>query len=469
MTGNDRDDLAARIWALCRVLRDDGVVYHKYLSELTYLLFLKNAKQLDVESSLPAGCRWDDLLGARGPGMLSAYRKILLRLGEDSRSPIVRKIFAFSATVFSRDENLERVVDGIEEIDWHSYTRDAIGEIYESLIERNANESRSGSGQYFTPRPLVNAMVSVMKPRGDDVILDPSVGTGGFLIAAHRASGVGAPNAQLYQGVEIERETYRLALMNLFLHEMNGVILNGDALTSDSDELKPATLVLANPPFGVGAGGVRRRRPDLPFPNANKQLAFLQLIMLALAPGGRAAVVVPDNVLTDGGAGQEIRRTLVENFHLRTILRLPPGIFYAAGVLTNVLFFTKPSVGKAMSPSDGVWIYDMRASGRPFNKSRPLRDSDFEDFVTAYGHDPSGNSRRVETSKFVFISLEEVRGNGYNLNSSLVGDVDQAKNEDVSVLLAEMAAAIATVNASFADFYAALTSSELPDEIRADE
>lgn len=229
----DQGDLAGRLWGLCHVLRDDGIVFHKYLSELTYLLFLKNANQLNVEHDLPEGCRWDDLLAARGRGMLSFYRKLLTRLGEDVADENIRSIFAFPTTVFSHDENLEKVVAGIQAIDWHDYDRDGLGLIYESLLERNATEARSGSGQYFTPRALVDSMVRVTKPMAGETICDPAIGTGGFLIAAHRGSPSHELADRTYQGVEIERDTFRLCLMNFYLHGMNGQLVHGDALTVD--------------------------------------------------------------------------------------------------------------------------------------------------------------------------------------------------------------------------------------------
>lgn len=436
MTTTDQQDLAGRLWGLCHVLRDDGIVYHKYLSELTYLLFLKNAKQLGAENDLPIGCRWDDLLSAQGSGMLGFYRVMLTRLGADAVDENVRSIFSFPTTVFSHDENLQKVVNGIEAIDWYQYGRDGLGEVYENLLERNATEARSGSGQYFTPRPLVNAMVRVTKPQAGETVLDPAVGTGGFLIAAHRMATKLDAQDRHYEGVEIERDTFRLALMNLYLHGMKGKVIHGDALTTDSAELSPANLVLANPPFGSSAGGARPRREDLPYPTGNKQLAFLQCIGLELAPGGRAAVVVPDNVLDEEGVGLQVRRDLLEEFDLHTILRLPNGIFYAPGVRTNVLFFNR--LDRGQSASDDVWFYDLRAGMPTFNKRNTLTDSSFDDFVNAFGNDPYGRSPRKPSKRFTKVSKNDIRARSYDLDVRRVDDFGDEDIPDLADLLDQM-------------------------------
>ncbi len=456
-----QEDLAGRLWSLCHVLRDDGIVYHKYLSELTYLLFLKNAKQLGVERDIPGGCRWDDLLAAQGSGMLGFYRKLLTRLGEDVVDENVRSIFSFPTTVFSHDENLEKVVAGIQAINWHDYDRDALGLIYESLLERNATEARSGSGQYFTPRPLVNAMVRVTKPQASDTILDPAVGTGGFLIAAHHASTSQSARDRVYQGIEIERDTFRLCLMNLYLHGMKGRVIHGDALTVDSEGLPLANLVLANPPFGISTGGARKRRADLPHSTANKQLAFLQYIGLAMAPGGRAAVVVPDNVLFEPGVGLQVRRDLIENFDLHTILRLPVGIFYAPGVRTNVLFFNRPT---ANQPAIGdVWFYDLRTGMPAFTKRKTLQDADFKDFEAAFGKDPSGRSPRTPSTRFKRVSKEEIRARDYDLDVRWTEDALNEKAPDLADLMAQMDDALTDARAALSEISAIVSGVEDSD------
>lgn len=393
--------IAARIWNLCHVLRDDGIVYHKYLSELTYLIFLKTAAETGAESALPEGCRWDDLLGQPKKGLLSFYRKMLTKLGEDADDENVRAIFSFPTTVFSHDENLEKVVSGIQSLDWHSATKDGLGTIYEALLERNATEARSGAGQYFTPRALVDSMVRLLAPGPGDTVQDPSAGTGGFLISAHefirekvsRKSYTATPPT--FSGIEIEHDTYRLCLMNIFLHQMNGRIIHGDALTDDAKGLGQANVVIANPPFGTTAGGARPRRQDLPFPTSNKQLLFLQHIYLSLAPGGRAAVVVPDNVISDDGMAKKVRDDLMDRCNLHTVLRLPEGLFYAASVKTNVLFFSND---RNKARADDTWVYDLRSGMPRFGRNRPLSVADLRGFEAAYGSDPCGKDRQKSTN-----------------------------------------------------------------------
>lgn len=449
------EELANRLWNLCHVLRDDGIVYHKYLSELTYLLFLKNVKQLGVEQDIPVGCRWDDLVSARGKGMLGYYRKMLTKLGEDVEDVSIRSIFSFPTTVFSHDENLEKVVAGIQAIDWHDFDRDGLGGIYEHLLERNATEARSGSGQYFTPRSLVNAMISVLSPAAGETILDPAAGTGGFLIAAHRASTSKAARDRSYSGMEIERDTYRLCLMNLYLHGMQGQLIHGDALTTDSLTLQPADVVLANPPFGVSAGGARKRRPDLKYPTANKQLAFLQFISLALAPGGRAAVVVPDNVLFEPGVGRSIRHDLVEHFDVHTLLRLPVGIFYAAGVRTHVMFFNKRSGDVA---AKDLWIYDLRSGIPNFTKRRTIQDGEFAAFIEAFGADPYGASPRKETERFRRVPISDIRARDYDLDVRWANDVSEETAPDLADLLVQMDDALSAARDALTDISAVIGS-----------
>lgn len=377
-------EITNKVWALSHVLRDDGIVFHKYISELTYLLFLKIAEERGTDSNLPDGCNWSDLTNYTGRSLVGHYRKMLTRLGEDSKSATVRAIFGFPTTVFSHDENLRKVIKAIDAISWADAKSDAFGTIYESLLERNATESRSGAGQYFTPRPLVDCMVGLLKLRPGLVIQDPAVGTGGFLISAweHMRSKYSAAALKAkqthFEGLEIERDTYRLCLMNLFLHGIKGKVVHGDALTNDASELAKADIIFANPPFGSGAGSARPRRTDLLHSTSNKQLMFLQHIYHTLKPGGQAAVIVPDNVLFEPGIGRKVRTDLMKGCNLHMILRLPQGIFYAQGVNTNVLFFEKGA------PTKEVWFYDLRTNQRRFNKSNPLSDKTFEPFATAF-------------------------------------------------------------------------------------
>lgn len=416
------DVTSKRIWSLCHVLRDDGIVFHKFLSELTYLLFLKIAEETGREDLLPVGCRWADLTAQSAGGMLGIYRKMLTILGEDSPDRIVRKIFRFPTTVFNHEENLRKVVDGINAIDWHEAKSDGLGAVYESLLQRSVAEARSGAGQYFTPRPLVDALVNVLQPELGETIQDPAAGTAGFLISAQEyiagkyTNAARKKNPPHYQAVEIEGDTYRLCLMNMFLHGMEGEFIHGDALTDDVASLKAPDIIIANPPFGSNAGGARARRSDLPFPTSNKQLLFLQHIYLALKPGGRAAVVLPDNVLFEEGSGRRVRTHLLDTCNVHTLLRLPSGIFYAADVKTSVLFFSRPRKGEVTTQR--VWVYDLRTNMPRFRKGRNLTNEVFADFVRLYGPDPLGCSPRDSASdpRFREFSRKEIAERHDNLD-----------------------------------------------------
>ncbi|MDF0657991.1 MULTISPECIES: class I SAM-dependent DNA methyltransferase [unclassified Rhizobium] len=301
---------ASRIWSLCNVLRGDGISYNQYIAELTYLLFLKVAEENGAESSLPEGYRWKDLVSYDGANLLGHYQEMLTHLGTSSETKMVRDIFAFPTTVFSHSENLRVVINGLNAIQWNQISEDGLGQIYEALLAKNSEDARSGAGQYFTPRALVDCIVSIVKPTVGELIQDPATGTGGFLISAD--AYVRATQTQeeyeatppQYEGVEIERGTYRLCLMNVFLHRMNASLSLGDALTEDGSHLKPADVIIANPPFGAKSGSVRATRDSFSYSSSNKQLEFLQHIYQSLKPGGRAAVVLPDNVLFEEGVAR---------------------------------------------------------------------------------------------------------------------------------------------------------------------
>ena len=435
--------IVQKLWSLCNVLRDDGITFHQYVNELTYLLFLKMADEKGVEEDLPEGYRWSDLCQRQGNEQFDFYRTQLVLLGTQGHDA-VRAIFANPTSLLRHAESLNILVERINSLDWYSAKLEGFGDLYEGLLAKNAGEKKSGAGQYFTPRPLIDSMVQCMRPTVQDSIQDPAAGTGGFLVSAQQfilaqRSLKAKPHKEAtFLGMEHVQDVHRLALMNLLLHGMpysvgNTGIQYGDALGPAGEKMaeQGATLILTNPPFGTKRGGGLPSRKDLPFPTSNKQLAFLQHIYLSLTPGGRAAVVLPDNVLFEGNIGLEVRRDLMERCNLHTILRLPTGIFYAQGVKTNVLFFTKASM-TAPRPTERVWIYDLRTSMPQFGKRTQLMREHFATFEAAYGDDPNGTSNRgdVTDERFRSFSRTDIMERGDRLDFMWLRDGEQPLADD---------------------------------------
>ncbi|MEI7989358.1 MAG: N-6 DNA methylase [Chloroflexota bacterium] len=410
-------DIVAKLWNLCNILKDDGVTYHQYVTELTYLLFLKMAEETGTQDQLPQGYRWDDLESKTAPNRLEFYKLLLIHLGSHG-SLLVRQIFANASSFIKKPTTLSTLVSEIDKLDWYNARQEGLGDLYEGLLQKNANEKKSGAGQYFTPRPLIDSMVTLMQPALEDVIQDPAAGTGGFLISANRYirqhshpdSWTNGQQNKYYKktfyGMEFVQDTHRLALMNLMLHGLDSDpqesgIHYGDSLSPEIEALPKATLILTNPPFGTKKGGGLPSRTDFTFPTSNKQLCFLQHVYRWLKPGGRAAVVLPDNVLFEGNTGKQIRMDLMDKCNLHTILRLPTGIFYAQGVKTNVLFFTRGESDKGNTQE--VWVYDLRANMPNFGKRTEFTRSYFSDFEAAFGNDPLGSAaslaQRVDTGE----------------------------------------------------------------------
>ncbi|WP_010323157.1 N-6 DNA methylase [Marinobacterium stanieri] len=415
MTNNE---IVQKLWNLCDVLRDDGINYSDYVTELVLLLFIKMVHENTEagtlkEHPLPEGCRWEDLNGKGGINLLNDYKRILLSLssGRDSDGnlvhddPLISAIYADAQTRLREPRHLEQMIKTLDQIDWFSAQTDGLGDLYEGLLEKNANETKSGAGQYFTPRALINSMVRCIQPQPGEVIQDPSAGTAGFLIAAHEhikqqtddlydlsAAEKIFQTHKAYVGIELVPGTRRLALMNCLLHGMEGdeegVVHLGNALGQAGASLERADIILANPPFGTSKGGEASiTRDDLTFETSNKQLAFLQHIYRNLKPGGRAAVVLPDNVLFEAGKGTDIRRDLMHKCNLHTILRLPTGIFYAQGVKTNVLFFTKGSATDKFQEencTENVWVYDLRTNMPSFGKRSPFTEQHLQPFEKVF-------------------------------------------------------------------------------------
>ena len=409
--------IVQRVWNYCNVLRDDGMSYGDYLEQLTYLLFLKMAdEQAQVfgeESVIPADLGWGSLLALDGAALETQYRRVLLELG--TGAGLIPVIFRKAQNKVQDPAKLRRLVDLINGETWMGLDIDVKGDIYEGLLEKNAQDTKSGAGQYFTPRPLIRAMTEVMHPAPGEAICDPACGTGGFLLAAHdyiAAHAAPLDNDQwahlrheALHGWEIVDNTARLCVMNLYLHGI-GVIEAGqehggispirvdDSLKSDPGDR--FDIVLTNPPFGkkssvkfINEAGEERResqeivRNDFWTGTSNKQLNFLQHIKTLLKINGRAAVVVPDNVLFEGGAGEVVRRRLLHDCDVHTLLRLPTGIFYAQGVKANVIFFDRKPASE--SPwTQTLWIYDLRTNRNFTLKEHPLARTDLDDFVACY-------------------------------------------------------------------------------------
>lgn len=448
---SNNNDIVQKLWNLCDVLRDDGINYSDYVSELVLLLFIKmvhentEAELLD-QHTLPHGCRWEDLNSLSGLNLLNHYKQMLLKLstGKDAEGnlvhadPLISAIYADAQTRLREPRHLEQMIRSLDQIDWFSAKKDGLGDLYEGLLEKNAGETKSGAGQYFTPRALINSMVRCIKPQPGEVIQDPAAGTAGFLIAADQYIKQQTDNlynlpakARTFQknkafvGVELVPSTRRLALMNCLLHGMEGddegVVHQGNALGMAGASLPKADIILANPPFGTAKGGEASiTRDDLTYPTSNKQLAFLQHIYRNLKPGGRAAVVLPDNVLFESGVGTDVRRDLMNKCNLHTILRLPTGIFYAQGVKTNVFFFTKGSVSNKHQDencTENVWVYDLRSNMSSFGKRTPFGEQHLKPFEAVYGEDARGQSPRSEGE--------------WSFNSAELEAPDNAENQHV--------------------------------------
>ncbi|MBZ7227133.1 N-6 DNA methylase [Klebsiella grimontii] len=446
------NEIVQKLWNLCDVLRDDGINYSDYVTELVLLLFIKmvhentEAETLD-KHILPEGCRWSDLNSKSGLNLLNDYKQILLKLstGKDAEGklvhadPLITAIYADAQTRLREPRHLEQLIRSLDQIDWFSAQKDGLGDLYEGLLEKNAGETKSGAGQYFTPRALINSMVRCIKPRPGEVIQDPAAGTAGFLIAADQYIKTNTDDLydlsdkervfqknKAFIGVELVPSTRRLALMNCLLHGMEGdekgVVHQGNALGMAGQSLAKADIILANPPFGTSKGGEASiTRDDLTYNTSNKQLAFLQHIYRNLKPGGRAAVVLPDNVLFEAGVGADVRRDLMNKCNLHTLLRLPTGIFYAQGVKTNVLFFTKGTDADKYQEencTENVWVYDLRTNMPSFGKRTPFTEQHLQPFENVYGEDPRGLSPRTEGEW------------SFNAEESEVADSEENKNTD---------------------------------------
>lgn len=426
--------LIQKIWNFCHTLRDDGVGYGDYLEQLTYLLFLKMAHEYAQEpynrnTNIPKAFNWESLRRKTGEPLEAHYLATLQALGK--KPGMLGAIFFKAQNKIQDPAKLSRLVQMIDEQNWVGMDADTKGDLYEGLLQKNAEDTKSGAGQYFTPRPIIQAMVECLRPAPGKTIADPACGTGGFFLGAY--NWLTRPGANLnkrqkeflrdgtFHGNEIVASTRRLCLMNLFLHNVGE--LEGEPAVDRSDALiaepkMKVDYVLANPPFGKKSSmtitneegeedrdALTYERQDFWETTSNKQLNFLQHIVSMLKVNGKAAVVLPDNVLFEGGAGEKIRRKLLETCDVHTILRLPTGIFYAQGVKANVVFFDNaPKDGRVHTT--GVWFYDLRTNKHFTLKTRTIKYDDLRDFIACYR--PENRHDRTETERFRYYRYDDL-------------------------------------------------------------
>ena len=434
--------IISKVWGMCNVLRDDGVTYGDFLEQLTYLIFLKMADEYsrppyNKSMGIPDGCSWNDMNTLKGSELEEKYRSILDTLGQ--QPGILGKIFKQATNKINNIAILYRVVQMVNSENWVSMSSDVKGTIYEELLQKNAEDVKSGAGQYFTPRPLIKAMVKCIQPKPGETITDPCCGSGGFFLSAldyltapgryslDREQKEFLKNGTFY-GNELVPNTYKMCLMNLYLHNVGDIygevpVTLGDALLMDPGYR--VDIVLTNPPFGKKSSmtftneegeqeseDLVYNRTDFWTTTSNKQLNFVQHINTLLKATGRAAVVLPDNVLFEGGAGEIVRKKLLETTNLHTILRLPTGIFYKPGVKANVLFFEKRPAS-AETQTKEVWYYDFRTNMHFTLKKNPLKEEDLDDFIRCYN--PDNRHERRETwseenpdGRFRKFTIEEI-------------------------------------------------------------
>lgn len=419
-------DVVNKLWGFCHTLRHDGVDYGDYIEQLTYLLFLKMADERGID--LPDQTEWPYLRKQNGTDLLDSYIEVLRILGK--QPGILGDIYNGAQSRFTNPVNLQKLVGLIDETEWTSLEVDIKAAAFEGLLEKAASEGKKGAGQYFTPRLLIQTMVRCVKPdprqSRDFAIDDPACGTGGFLVAAYewlKDQTGGAFDREIakrirqstYFGQELVARPRRLALMNMYLHQVEPHIILTDSIY-ESPSRQRYDVILTNPPFGTKGANQNPDRDDFVVSTSNKQLNFIQHVLTILKPGGRAAIVVPDNVLFAQQAG-EVFKVLMEDCDVHTVLRCPRGTFnpYTDGTKTNVIFFTK---GR---PTEKVWIYDARANVPKINKTRyPLSPKHFAEFERCYGTDPNGRSQRAETDseadRWRRFTIEEVIGKHYKLD-----------------------------------------------------
>ena len=398
------------------------------------------AKETKTEDTIPEEYRWDKLVNHSGIELKKFYKELLAYLGENTKGR-VREIYQGSSSNIDEPKNLEKIIKSINELDWYSAKEEGLGNLYEGLLEKNANEKKSGAGQYFTPRVLIDVMTQLIAPLVGERCNDPACGTFGFMIAADAyVKSISDDYCVLtekqaefqvkeaFTGGELVHETHRLALMNAMLHNIEGRIVLGDTLSESGKAMTGYDVVLTNPPFGTKKGGERATRDDFTYTTSNKQLNFLQHIYRSLKADGkaRAAVVLPDNVLFADGDGEKIRVDLMNKCNLHTVLRLPTGIFYAQGVKTNVLFFTRGKTDE--NNTKEVWFYDLRTNMPSFGKTNQLKKEHFADFIKAYTAEDRAS---VKDERWNCFTRDQIAAKGNSLDLGLIRDESILDYEDL--------------------------------------
>jgi type I restriction enzyme M protein len=457
-------EIVAKLWRECKTLQSAGVSYSNYVNELTYLLFLKMLEETGQENRLPNGHSWRKLVKTEGGDQLQYYKEMLLELGnpEKTKDPVTLAIFTDAMTHLRLPKDLKTLTTNIDKLDWFSAREDGLGDLYEGLLEKTTSATKSKAGQYFTPRALIDSIIRLIKPQPGEVIHDPAAGTGGFLIAADRyikdatddlfklsEAKAHFQRHQAFVGHEWVPDTHRLCVMNMILHGIESLVGCEDSCAPQGENMGKADVILTNPPFNKMSGNVNR--PDFTLTAGERvgPMPFLEHSIRHLKKGGRCAIVMPDNILFGDGVGTELRRFLMVNCNLHTILRLPTGIFYAQGVKTNVLFFTR--VTDKIFPADhkqqatkAVWFYDLRANMQSFGKTNVLTEQHFAEFESLFGLDPLGGSERQdegENSRWRHLTREQIRERGDNLDWSWLRD-ESGDPEDDMTEPDEIAAAI---------------------------
>lgn len=435
-------NIVNKLWGFCHILRHDGMDYGDYVEQLTYLLFLKMAEEREVP--IPKEYSWSVLKTKSGTELTDHYNDLLRGLSK--QSGLLGAIFAEALSKFTKPVNLKKLIDLIDEIDWSGLNVDVKAEAYEGLLEKSAAEGKKGAGQFFTPRVLIEAIVECVKPdpmtSSDFTISDPAAGTGGFILAAYNwfykkvGGAINRDNLEkikkhTYFGTELVARPRRLCLMNLYLHGIESQVRLADSLY-EPDNGDRFDVVLTNPPFGTKGANQAPERQDFTVATSNKQLNFVQHVLTILKPGGRAAIVLPDNVLFEDKAG-EVFKILTQDCNLHTVLRLPRGTFtpYSQGVKANVIFFTKGLT------TENIWIYDARINVPGITKKdRPLSPTHFAEFKKVYGDNPNGLSKRDESDskegRWKKFSIDQVKEKHYKLDSfKWIKDEDIEDSDDL--------------------------------------